>query len=237
MTVDDAGAATERLLRAATGTPGGGPLPWVAAPLQEADRVLDLGCGAGPLADELRPGHWVGVDHAGTSAGRRPRVRGASTALPIRTNAVDAICLLLTLPHLAGLDDVFAEIRRVLRPGGTLVTVVPSVSMRSVQDWRLARLLRPVRRGAWRNRSGLDGAGWLLAAADFAVIGDDRVPFALPIPDAETAAGVVVDLTTAGIWPPGLPATVRAHLAEELGRRAGPGRVLPIPLRRLTARR
>lgn len=226
-----------RLLHTATGPHGVGPLSWVAAPLQEADRVLDLDCGSGPLADELRPGHWAGITHAGTARGRRPQVRAATTALPIRTNAVDAICLLLTLPHLADLDDVFAEIRRVLRPGGTLVTVAPSVSMRSVRDWQLARLLRPVRRGAWRNRSGLDGAGWLLAAADFAVLGDDRVPFALPIPDAETAARAVTDLTVAGIWPPGLPATVRAHLAQELGRLAGPGRVLPIPLRRLTARR
>jgi len=226
-----------RLLHTATGPHGVGPLSWVAAPLQEADRVLDLDCGSGPLADELRPGHWAGITHAGTARGRRPQVRAATNALPIRTNAVDAICLLLTLPHLADLDDVFAEIRRVLRPGGTLVTVAPSVSMRSVRDWQLARLLRPVRRGAWRNRSGLDGAGWLLAAADFAVLGDDRVPFALPIPDAETAARAVTDLTVAGIWPPGLPATVRAHLAQELGRLAGPGRVLPIPLRRLTARR
>ncbi|MGH3568645.1 MAG: class I SAM-dependent methyltransferase [Pseudonocardia sp.] len=237
MISDNAGAALERLLRAATGQHGGGPLPWVAAPLQEADRVLDLDCGSGPLADELRPGHWAGVARAGAGGERRPQVRGAPTALPIRTNAVDAVCLLLTLPHLADLDDVFAEIRRVLRPGGTLVTVVPSVSMRSVRDWQLARLLRPVRRGAWRNRSGLDGAGWLLAAADFAVLGDDRARFALPIPDAETAARAVTDLTVAGIWPPGLPATVRAHLAQELGRRAGSGQVLPIPLRRLTARR
>lgn len=235
--IGDEGAAAERLLRVATDPHGNGPLTWAAAPVQGAERVLDLVCGTGPLADELRPGRWVGLDPAGVPDGRRPRVCGAATALPIRTNGVDAVCLLLTLPQLADLDAVFEEIRRVLRPGGTLVAMVPSASLRSIPELQLAGLLRPVRRGAWPNRSGLDGAGWLLAAADFAVLGDDRVPFALPLPDAETAVHTVADLPAAGIWPPDLPSTVRAHLAAELARRAGPGRVLPIPLRRLTARR
>lgn len=83
---------------------------------------------------------------------------------------------------------------------------------------------------------GPDGAGWLLAAADFAVMGDDRVPFAVPLPHAATAVALLGDLTAAGLWPE-LPAAVRARLAGELARRAGPGRVLPVPMRRLVARR
>ena len=168
--------------------------------------------------------------------GRTARLRATDTAVPIRTNGVDAVCLILTLPHMTDVDGMFAEVRRVLRPAGTLVVVVPSVTVRSWTELQLARLLRPVRRGAWRNRSGLDGAGWLLAAADFAVLGDDRVPFALPLPDADSVLQAVTDLPAAGLWPD-LPGPVREELTAELVRRAGPGRVLPLPLRRLVARR
>jgi SAM-dependent methyltransferase len=228
--------ALERLLRAATDSRGRGPLPWAAAPIREAGRVLDLCCGSGGIASELAPGAWVGVDATAAADGRARRLRASDTAIPIRTNGVDAICMILTLPRTDRVDDVFAEIRRVLRPGGTLVVVVPSVTVRSWTELQLARLLRPVRRGRWRNRSGLDGAGWLLAAADFAVLGDDRVPFALPLPDADSVLQAVTDLPAAGLWPD-LPAPVHERLTSELIRRAGPDRVLPMPLRRLVARR
>jgi len=115
--------------------------------------------------------------------------------------------------------------------------LVPSMSLRSVAELRLGPLLRPVHRGRWPNRSALDHAGWLLAAADFAVLGDDRVPFAVPLPDAETVTRVVADLPAAGIWPPNLPQDVLDDVTAGLTRWAGPGRALPLPLRRLVARR
>ena len=89
----------------------------------------------------------------------------------------------------------------------------------------------------WPNRSALDRAGWLLAAADFAVLGDDRVGYSLPLPDADAARDLVEALPRAGIWPPDLPDAVRARAFAGLTRVAGPGRVLPVPLRRLVARR
>ena len=89
----------------------------------------------------------------------------------------------------------------------------------------------------WRNRSALDRAGWLLAAADFAVLGDDRVTFTLPLPDADAALDLVDALPRAGLWPPDLPPEVLRRVTAGLARRAGPGRVLPLPLRRLVARR
>lgn len=236
---DETTGAAERLLRVATDPRGRGLLSWAVAPLQGAGRVLELGCGAGLLAGELPPGRWVGVDTVDSAVGNGPaaRVRAIPTALPLAANAVDAVCLFLALPRLRSLDAVFAEIRRVLRPAGMLVVVVPSATIRTLPELQLARLLRPVRRGAWPNRSGLDGAGWLLAAADFAVMGDDRVPFAVPLPDATTVLTTVADLPEAGLWPPDLPVHVSAQIADELTRRAGPGRVLPVPVRRLVARR
>jgi SAM-dependent methyltransferase len=220
-----------RLLRTATDRNGTGPLAWTASPLASATRVLDVCCGSGPLAGELT-GRWVGVDPAPRPGGG-PVVAGVAHALPLRDNAVDGAVLLLTLPRLHALDAVFAELRRVLRPAGTLVIVVPSASPRSLAELRTA----PVHRTGWANRSALDQAGWLLAAADFAVLGDDRGAFTLPLPDAAAAHALMADLPLAGWWPPDLPAGVRERVGGWLVGRAGPGRVLPVPLRRLVARR
>jgi SAM-dependent methyltransferase len=157
-----------------------------------------------------------------------PALTGRDTA--------DGIGLLLVLHRIVDLDRAFADLRHVLRPGGTLVVVVPSVSVRSLADLRWRSVLRPVRRGPWRHRAALDDASWLLTAADFAVLGDDRVPFALPLPDADAARRAVDDLPAAGLWPE-LSAEARAGMAAGLEARAGPGCLLPVPLRRLVARR
>lgn len=226
-----AGEVAERLLVRAVDPRGDTALAWAAGPLLDAGRVLDLCCGHGPLADVLAPGRWLGVDPVGGP--RRPRLRGLPTAVPLRSGAVDGICLMLTLPRLSDLDIVFAELRRVLRPGGTLVALVPSAMARSLAELRLA----PVHRTGWLNRSALDHAGWLLAAADFAVLGDDRRVFGLPLPDAVAAHALVADLSRSGLWPASLPEPTHARVTQRLTTYAGPGRVLPLPLRRLVARR
>ena len=228
--IDDAA-----LLGAATDRSGRVPLAWVAAPLLPAALVADVCCGAGALADELLPGRWLGID-ATQRAGRRPRLRAAPTALPLRTREVDGIALLLALPQLPDLDAVFAELRRVLRPGGTLVLLVPSAVARSALELRLAPALSAVHRH-WRHRSALDRAGWLLAAADFAVLGDDRISFTVPLPDADAAQDLVARLPRSGLWPADVPAQAAAKALAALTRLAGPGRVAPVPLRRLVARR
>lgn len=226
----------ERLIRTMVGPGGHRVLPWAAGPLLDARRVLDVCCGTGPLADELQPGRWLGVDPGAPAMSRLPRLRAAPPALPLRANSVDGIALLLALPRLTDLDRVFAELRRVLRPGGTLVVIVPSAVARSPAELLLVPLLAGVHRG-WTHRSALDRAGWLLAAADFAVVGDDRVPFALPVPDAAAAYELVADLPQAGLWPPDLPSAARMRIADGLARRSSTDSVLPVPLRRLVARR
>jgi SAM-dependent methyltransferase len=233
------GGVAGRVLRAAVDPRGRHALPWAVVPLANADRVLELGPGL--LGDELGP-RWVWLDPGGrvVEGGRLTAGAGEEgagpAAIPLGTNSVDAVCLLLTLPRLANVDALFAEVRRVLRPAGTLVAVVPSRTVRTLPELVLARLLAPVRQGAWPNRSGLDRAGWLLAAADFAVMGDDRVPFAVPLPDPAAAHAAVTELPQTGLWPD-LPADARMRIADGLARRAGPGRVLPVPMRRLVARR
>jgi SAM-dependent methyltransferase len=150
--------------------------------------------------------------------------------------SVDGVVLLLALHRSADPVELLARARRVLRPHGTVVVVTPSVVRRTPRDLRWSGALRPVHRGPWRHRSALDRAGWLLAAADFAVLADERRAYALPLPDADAARAAPDALTAAGLWPELQPA-VRTRVGDALAHRTGPGRLLPVPLRRLVARR
>jgi hypothetical protein len=89
----------------------------------------------------------------------------------------------------------------------------------------------------FRHESARDHLSWLLTAADFAVLADQRRTFWVPIPDPDSAARAVAALLPAGVWPPEVePDRVRRAVAG-LARYAAPGRRLPIPLRLLVGRR
>jgi ubiquinone/menaquinone biosynthesis C-methylase UbiE len=92
--------------------------------------ALDAACGTGRYASQLAAhGHRVlGVDadeHMLARARRRVPaatfVRGDLHRLPLADAAVDTVVSALALVHVPDLAPVFAELARVLRPGGSLV--------------------------------------------------------------------------------------------------------------------
>lgn len=107
---------------------------FVAAGLIDPDaRVGDLGCGTGRLAEALAPfveqivavdGSAEMLEAAADRLAAHSNVklrRGEIEALPIESASLDAAVLTLTLHHSAEPARVFAEVARVLKPGGRLL--------------------------------------------------------------------------------------------------------------------
>src|SRR3954454_7892839 len=94
--------------------------------LGPGDAVLDLACGTGDLCNDLSATGLqpVGVDlslgmlaHARTPA---PLVQGDVLRLPVRDGSVDGVTCGFALRNFVELPGFFAELARVVRPGGRI---------------------------------------------------------------------------------------------------------------------
>jgi demethylmenaquinone methyltransferase/2-methoxy-6-polyprenyl-1,4-benzoquinol methylase len=93
------------------------------------DLVLDLACGTGDLCELAgkRGARVVGVDFAGVmlSAASERRVgalliQADGAALPLASNSVTVVTSGFALRNFVGLPEIFAELARVMAPGGRL---------------------------------------------------------------------------------------------------------------------
>lgn len=101
------------------------------------DRLLDFGCGDGRnigkwLAE--RAGSYVGVDisavavQGATALGLEARRIDSEREIPFPDDCFDVVACLEVFEHLVEPHRAASEIRRVLRPGGTLIVTVPNVA-------------------------------------------------------------------------------------------------------------
>ena len=87
-------------------------------------RVLDLACGDAYLVSRLGP-RAVGLDLAPSHQGARPQlVAGRAQAMPFADGAFDACVCHLAFMLFDALDEVVAELRRVVVPGGVFAAVL-----------------------------------------------------------------------------------------------------------------
>lgn len=104
-------------------------LPWVAAELAGARRVLDVGCGEGQVG-RLAVGvagidvvagvdpTWAQVAEAARRGGDVSYGRASADALPFASGAFDAVVACLVFEHIVEVDAALGEVARVLAPGG-----------------------------------------------------------------------------------------------------------------------
>jgi 2-polyprenyl-6-hydroxyphenyl methylase/3-demethylubiquinone-9 3-methyltransferase len=108
---------------------------FLLAHVAAGERVLDLGCGDGAFAAELVAAGAVvvAVDVAEEALRRaRARVPGLDARLaregeplPVDEDAVDVVWAGEVLEHVADVVGLLADVRRVLRWGGTLLVTTP----------------------------------------------------------------------------------------------------------------
>jgi SAM-dependent methyltransferase len=133
--------------------------------LSSADRVLDVGCGAGAnlrLLSDMGLPSVAGLDLNASSIrfcrekGLGEIEQGDLQHLPFAGESFDLVLATDVLEHVDDDERAVEEIRRVLRPGGTALITVPAFpSMWGLQDeishhrrrYRRERLLETVRAG------------------------------------------------------------------------------------------
>lgn len=98
-------------------------------------RILDAGCGSGPLSAALRDRGSIvtGIDNSDGMPGQARRRRGGdarlqqadlNSPLPFPGNAFDDVIASLVLHYLEDGTARLAKLRRVLTPGGRLIASV-----------------------------------------------------------------------------------------------------------------
>lgn len=143
MLYDNAQALSRRLLNAWQH-----PAEWLNIP--PGGTVLDVGCGPGPLTTSLAEavgsdGLALGVDVSEPMLARAVRAKAGPQAgflradaqhLPLRDETVDAVISIAVLQLIPDPAAALAEMKRVLRPGGRLAVLVPTVGP-AARFWHL----------------------------------------------------------------------------------------------------
>ncbi len=162
-----------------------------------SNRVLDIGCGTGEDAVALA-GPAIGVERslvmcieARARHALLPLVAADAAALPLRDARLDAVRADRVVQHLREPDRTLREWRRVLRPGGRLITFDPDLTTASIEgvDERSAAGVREWRVTTRPGAPTVHALAQRLAANGFTAIRIE--PRVLDLGDLDRADGIM----------------------------------------------
>ena len=134
-----------------------------------AGRVLDVGCGDRPYEPLFEnAAEVVGFDRPGNP---RADLHGSIEAIPVEDASFDIALCLQVLEHVPDPDAAVRELRRVVRPGGLVLTTTHGVypfhpNPEDLWRWTQTGLERLfAENGAWTSVDVTPGAGTALTVA------------------------------------------------------------------------
>ena len=95
---------------------------------RRAGKTLDIGCGSSVILQSINDVVGLDILHNKLRYMRRydvPLLRASIFALPVRDESFDCVVCSQVIEHIPYDEVIFAEIRRVLRPGGLLILGTP----------------------------------------------------------------------------------------------------------------
>jgi SAM-dependent methyltransferase len=101
---------------------------WASQRLQEGQIVLDAGAGEAKHKHYFKRGRYLALDAGCGDAAwdySGLDIRGDLEHIPLRSDSIDSILCMVVLEHTRDPKRVLLEFARVLKTGGSLVTVVP----------------------------------------------------------------------------------------------------------------
>jgi len=202
--------------------------------------VLDIGCGDGTLTRFLFPlPVEVGIDlnpdeiaRAQRAGVYRQALCASAATLPFADASFANVFSNCVLEHVDGIDSALAEIRRVLRPGGRLLTTVPTPRWESDGPFPILRRMRlhglsdrvnDVLRTMWHHVTVEEREGWRARLERAGMVLQVWEPYMVPRAYAAyarwfpTSFGSFVIRRATGRWL--LSKTVRRTLAPFLAAR------------------
>ena len=238
---------TEDVLVDARDDEGRSPYDWlVEAVPAGASTVIDLACGSAPLARLLAGARVGGVDQSAgeltraqeqARTGIRLLMRASASAPPISDQCADAVVVSMALMLLRPLDTVLAEIRRLLRPGGTVVATLPIRAASPGPDGAptFARILAALGQSTNSYPERLDDATLAdrFSTARLTLGADETRLFARTVADPADAGQIIRSFYAPGVAPDRVTAAV-AELEDQV--RSAPV-TITYRIRRLVARR
>jgi SAM-dependent methyltransferase len=220
----------------------GSPYEWLASALPDPlGHVLDIACGNAAVQQALSGcASYLGVDLSAAeldrarALGRGPVVCGDARALPVPDQAVDTVVASMGLMLVRPLTQAIAEIARVLRPGGTVAVLLPSVRPLRIGDLPLLRALSVPLRGPGAMPQHVSARRMVreLRRVDLVVQSVSTHRFAFPLRSPQDA-----QLAVRALYTPGRSQSQLFAARAGLARRAGPHAELPVPLMRIVASR